>query len=102
MARHFCDNHNTMIYVIYVFGGLFIVLSVTMLYVFYRNHHFGLFLMGITYGSSGLIAIALPDWWPLLLGFALVWVLRMLGLEPRVVQEDSPRGTDAAGETRKD
>ena len=71
-----------MTYVIYGFAGLFIALAAAMLYVFYRGRDFGLFLMGITYGTSGLLAIALAHWWPLVAGFALAWLLKFLGLEP--------------------
>ena len=54
-----------MIYVIYAVSVLFILLSSTMLYVFYRQRDFGLLVMGVTYGVSGVLAIALPHWWPL-------------------------------------
>jgi hypothetical protein len=71
-----------MIYIIYGVSGVFIVLSCTMLYVFYRDRNFGLFIMGVTYGTSGMLALALPHWWPLVAGFVLVWLLKLLGLEP--------------------
>jgi len=71
-----------MIYLIYLFGGFFIVLCLLMLYVFYRGKHFGTFLMGICYGLSGLLAITLPHWWPLVVGFVMVWLLRLMGMEP--------------------
>jgi len=54
-----------MIYVIYVVSVLFILLSGTMLYVFYRQRDFGVLVMGVTYGLSGMLALALPHWWPL-------------------------------------
>lgn len=80
-----------MIYVIYVFAAIFLVLCATMMFVFYRDRHFGMFIMGVTYGASGLIAISIPHWWPLVMGFALVWLLRLMGLEPRVEpKEDGP------------
>ena len=72
-----------MVYVIHGFGALFIVLSCVMLYAFYRGRNFGLFIMGVTYGASGLLAITLPHWWPLVAGFALVWLLKLLGVDPR-------------------
>ena len=78
----FGHNLSIMVYVIYAFGGLYIVLCATMLYVFYRGRYFGLFLMGVTYGTSGVLAIALPHWWPLVAGFVLVWLLKLLRLEP--------------------
>lgn len=84
-----------MIWFIYIVSGLFIVLACAMFYVFYRSHHFGMFLMGVVYSASGVLAIALPHWWPLLAGFVLVWLLRFMGLEPEVVAE--PEG-GAAGE----
>ena len=70
-----------MIYVIYVFAVLFIGLGAAMFYVFYRERHFGMFLMGMTYSMSGLLAMALPHWWPLIAGFVMAWMLKMLGLE---------------------
>jgi hypothetical protein len=87
-----------MIFLIYGFAGLFIVLSCAMLYAFYRSRNFGLFIMGVTYGASGLLAFALPHWWPLVAGFVLVWFLKLLGLEPGVEPpvdtkaEDEPPG----------
>lgn len=71
-----------MICVIYTVAVLFLLLSSTMLYVFYRQRDFGLLVMGVTYGVSGVLALALPHWWPLAAGFVLVWVLKWLGLEP--------------------
>lgn len=71
-----------MVYVIYGFAGLFIVLCLAMLFVFYRSRHIGSFIMAVAYGSAGLIAIQLSHWWPLVAGFVLVWMLKLLGLEP--------------------
>jgi len=71
-----------MVYVTYVVAGLFIALAFAMLYVFYRSSHFGMFVMGLTYGCSGLLAILLGHWWPLASGFLLVWLLKWLGLDP--------------------
>ncbi|HSE00184.1 MAG TPA: hypothetical protein VLB72_05540 [Burkholderiales bacterium] len=71
-----------MIYVTYIVAGIFVALSFAMLYVFYRSSHFGMFVLGLTYGSSGLLAILLGHWWPLVAGFVLAWVLKWLGLEP--------------------
>lgn len=71
-----------MIYVIYAFAGLFIALSLAMLFTFHRERHFGILLLGLVYGISGLLAIMLAHWWPLAAGFVLAWMLRLLGLEP--------------------
>ena len=82
-----------MVYVIYFFAGVFILLAVGMFFAYYRTRHFGLFIMAVTYASSGLLAVGLPHWWPLVTGFVLVWMLRMLGLEPQVEakEEDGSR-----------
>jgi hypothetical protein len=86
-----------MIYVIYGFAGLFLVLCATMLFVFFRDRHTGMFIMGVTYGSSGLIAIWIPHWWPLVMGFALVWLLRFMGLEPQLKPRDEGGGMKDEG-----
>ena len=77
-----------MIYVIYVLGGGFMLLGAAMFFACYRHRHFGLFIMALSYWVSGLLAIMLPHWWPLVVGFVLVWILRMLGLEPKVETEE--------------
>ena len=81
-----------MIYVTYVVAGAFIALSFAMLYVYYRSSHVGMFIMGLIYGCSGLIAILLGEWWPLVTGFVLVWVLKLLGLEPHAEPEGEGGG----------
>lgn len=90
-----------MIYVIFIIGGLFILLSLPMLYVFYREKHFGTFLMGITYGLSGLLAITLPHWWPLAVGFVMAWVLRLMGLEQRFEPAEKSEDTKDTKDTKE-
>jgi hypothetical protein len=85
-----------MVYVIYFFASLFLVLSAGMFFAYYRSRHFGLFIMGMTYAASGLLAFGLPHWWPLVTGFVLAWMLRMLGLEP----DHAPQISDTGGETK--
>jgi hypothetical protein len=89
-----------MIYVIYVFAVLFVALGAAMFYVFYRERHFGMFLMGMTYSMSGLLAMALPHWWPLVAGFVMAWMLKMLGLElePEEVAGAAPPPREDGGE----
>lgn len=80
--------------VVYVIGSLFLALSAAMLYVAWRSRLFGILLMGITYGVSGALAILLVHWWPLAAGFALVWVLKLIGLEPRVETREGSGRTE--------
>lgn len=79
---------------VYILGGLFLALGAAMLYVAWRSRLFGILLMGIAYGASGALAILLVHWWPLAAGFALVWVLKLMGLEPRVETKDGSARTD--------
>ncbi len=68
--------------VIYCFSAGFIFLAAALMFAYSRSKHYGLFLIGLTYGSAGILAIVAADWWPLMAGFALAWVLRMAGLDP--------------------
>ena len=68
--------------VIYIVSGLFIVLSLALLFAYYRTRNGGLLLMSLTYGASAGLALTLMHWWPLAAGFVLAWVLRLLGLDP--------------------
>jgi hypothetical protein len=52
-----------------------------------------MFIMGITYGVSGLLAISVSHWWPLIAGIVLAWMLKYLGLEP---------GSEAADEDKRE
>lgn len=69
-------------FVIYVLSGIFILLSLALVFAWYRIRHPGLILMSSTYGSAAVLALMLMEWWPLLAGFALAWVLRLMGLDP--------------------
>lgn len=54
---------------------------------FLRNRHYGLFLIGVAYGAAAGLALVLMHWWPLVAGFALVWAIKLLGLEPKMEAE---------------
>ena len=68
--------------IIYIFSASFLLMSLAMLFAYRRMGHYGLFLMGLTYGASGGLALVLMHWWPLLTGFILVWFLKLIGLDP--------------------
>ena len=67
---------------IYVFSGSFILMALALFFAYRRTSHYGMFLMGITYGAAAGLALALMHWWPLVAGFVLVWILKLLGLDP--------------------
>lgn len=68
--------------VIYLFSALFIVLTLALAFAYWRTRQPGLVLMGTTYGSAAALALMLMEWWPLVAGFALAWVVRLMGLDP--------------------
>jgi hypothetical protein len=79
--------------VIYLFSGLFVVLAVALLFAYYRTRHGGLLLMCTTYAAAAVLALMHMHWWPLALGYALVWVLRLMGLDPgpTMSKHETPR-----------
>lgn len=68
--------------VIYFFAAGFLFFSAALMFAYRRTRHYGLFLIGLSYGVGGILAILAADWWPLAGAFALGWVLRMAGLDP--------------------
>jgi hypothetical protein len=94
-----------MVYVIYGFSGLFILLAAAMLYVFFRGRQIGAFLMGMAYGTAGVIAIQSESGWPLLAGFVVAWMLKLMGYEPGGARSDAGDETGAGepgkGESRQ-
>jgi hypothetical protein len=81
---------------IYVFSASFILMTLALFFAYRRTGHYGMFLMGLTYGASAGLAIVLTHWWPLVLGFVLVWILKLLGLDPgtNIHPQDSDRTSD--------
>lgn len=70
-------------YVVYIVSGIFILLALALVFAYYRMRHAGLLLMSSTYASAAVLAFMLMHWWPLAAGFALAWVLRLMGMDPR-------------------
>ncbi len=84
-------------FIVYVFSASFIFMALALMFTYYRTRHYGIFLLGITYGAAAFLAIVLMHWWPLLAGFVLVWVLRLMGLDPDARNEvlgQPPAGAD--------
>ncbi len=76
--------------IIYFFAASFVFMALALMITYKRTRHYGVFLMGLTYGAAAAIAIVLTHWWPLVAGFVLVWLLRLAGLDPDT-QRGSPR-----------
>ncbi len=73
--------------VIYFFAASFVFMAAALMITYRRTRHYGVFLLGLTYAASAVLAVVLTHWWPLAAGFALVWVLRFLGLDPDVSRD---------------
>jgi hypothetical protein len=85
-----------MAWVVYSFAALFASLGAALGFAYWRNRHPGLLLMGIIYFVSALAAVVLGHWWPLLAGFAVLWVLRAMGMEPPAQEPQSPAAVQSA------
>ena len=88
-----------MTWVVYCFAALFASMALALFFAFSRNKHYGLLMLGCTYLSGALLAVLLTQWWPLLAGFVIAWVLRAMGMEP-VAEEASAASTPQEGENK--
>jgi len=70
--------------IVYFFAAAFAFMAVALMLTYQRTRDYGVFVLGIAYGVSAALAVALTHWWPLAAGFALVWILRLLGVDPDV------------------
>lgn len=75
-------GHVPAIWVVYVLSVIFILMALALAFAYWRTRHHGLLLMGLAYGASAVLAVVIEDWWPLAGGFAIVWALRAMGLDP--------------------
>lgn len=86
-------------WVIYCFAALFASLGGALFFAYSRSQHYGLFLMGIAYFAAALGAVVLSHWWPLVVGFGAVWVMRLMGMDPK--PDDMPGASAQPGEGDK-
>ena len=83
-------------WVVYCFAGFFVSMGLALFFAYTRSRHYGLLLLGCTYVSAALLAVVLSEWWPLVAGFAIAWVLRAMGMDPAPAET---AGEQAQGET---
>ena len=67
---------------VYAFSALFICLAFGLVFTYWRRRETGFLFMATAYGASAGAAIALAEGWPLLAGFAVAWVVRLMGFDP--------------------
>jgi hypothetical protein len=80
--------------IIHFFAAFFAFMAVVLLFTYFHTRDASVFVIGATYGVSAGLTVALTHWWPLITGFTLIWILRLLWLdmgvrEQHVQEEDS-------------
>ena len=83
------------IWVVYTLSAVFIAMALALVFAYSRTRHNGLLLMGVSYGASAILAIVVSDWWPLAVGFVIVWIMRAMGLDPGPEPMPSAQSQDA-------
>ena len=68
--------------VIYVLAGISIVMAIGGLSAYSQSKHPGLLISSIISLVFSILAIYLVHWWPLVVGFAANWGLRLIGMDP--------------------
>jgi hypothetical protein len=68
--------------IIYVLSGISILLAIGGLSAYASSKQVGLLLSSLVSIAFAALAIVLVHWWPLVVGFAVNWGLRLLGLDP--------------------
>ena len=68
--------------IIYILAALSILLALGGLAAYAQTKHIGLLLSSIVSIGFSALAIIMVEWWPLVVGFGINWVLRLLGLDP--------------------
>ena len=68
--------------IVYVLSSISILLAIGGFYAYATSRHIGLLLSSVVSIGFSIFAITLVHWWPLVVGFAINWGLRLLGLDP--------------------
>jgi hypothetical protein len=80
-----------LVILLYFVASVFIVIGFLLLFGFYRTRRWEMVIMSFVYSASGLAAGYSLQWWPLVAGFVVVWLLKIAGYDP-----DRPQKTSAS------
>jgi hypothetical protein len=69
------------------FAAFFAFMAVVLMITYLRTRDALVFVIAVTYGVSAGLTVALTHWWPLITGFTLIWILRLLWLDLGVREE---------------
>jgi hypothetical protein len=61
---------------------LFAIGALGTLVAFKGSWDFRNLLAAVTFGGAALASQQLTAWWPLVLGFGLLWVFKLMGMDP--------------------
>ena len=67
---------------LFIVAGLSALSCFGLLSAFWYSRHLGVLLAAIVCGVSAVAMVCLDSWWPLLVGFLLLWLLRLTGGDP--------------------
>ena len=81
---------------LYFFASLFIVLGFLMLFSYRRSQRVEFLMLSFVYAGSGLAAGYSFAWWPLAVGLAVAWALKLVGFDPDKPQASPPSTEDSA------
>ena len=70
-----------LVILLYFVASVFIVLGFMMLFAYRRTRRFELVLLSFVYSGSGLAAGYSLQWWPLIAGFVVAWLLKFAGYD---------------------
>jgi len=83
---------------LYFFASLFIVLGFLMLFSFRRTQRAEFLMLSFVYAGSGLAAGYSSAWWPLVVGFAGAWALKLTGFDADRPPASSTSTDDSPGD----
>jgi hypothetical protein len=90
-----------LVIVLYFFSSFFIVLGFMMLFAFRRTRRVEMVLYSFVYSGSGLAAGYSMQWWPLIAGFVVAWLLKLGGYDvEKPPREASERESEARASER--
>lgn len=70
-----------MSYVIYILAGISIILAIGGISAYSQTKQIGLLLSSVVSIIFSILAITLVQFWPLVTGFIINWLLRLAGLD---------------------
>lgn len=71
-----------MVILLYFLSSVFIVAGFMMLFAYRRTRRKELLILSFVYAGSGLSAGYSLQWWPLISGFIVAWLLKFAGYDP--------------------